>query len=435
MNIKKRARTILQNKLKKYKLTKNKLNQNTLNKNRNESKNKSKIKKKILNGGVFLGQGSYGCVVKPAIPCINDKYIKNIKNNKTKTKMDMQLSKSVSKILISPSKNDQDEFIISDKLRQIDKTNQHFVTFDTSCRIKQIPSNRSNTVSVEYDDYSLESYDLMDDKKHDKEYCPIDLRLKPINIIIPYGGYDLSTIIDIKNNKNNSHHFTLSRNMLIKNFDLCLKNLLMGLLKMHNIRIVHRDIKDENVMVNYNENTKTVDARFIDFGLSTFIKPSYYKDYTKINIQGTKGFLSPELLIAYYINDRDQYDNIYNLIYKDIKLTFPSLNDYNLTNKINILINNLYIKIKKEFENKQIFNKYFGVDNKDGKFDGYLQKGDIFGLGITVCKFIKSFNKKNKSNILQNQKLHNLIKNMIQPDPDLRYNVIQCLKDPYFENT
>jgi serine/threonine protein kinase len=34
-----------------------------------------------------------------------------------------------------------------------------------------------------------------------------------------------------------------------------------------------------------------------------------------------------------------------------------------------------------------------------------------------------------KSNI----KLYNLLKNMINPNPDERYNVIQCLKDPYFK--
>lgn len=415
-------------KVKQIKVKQNKLKQNKL---KQTKVKQTKVKKnKILKGGVFLGQGSYGCVVKPAISCINPK---QIKDKKTQKIIDYKLGKSVSKILIAPTKEDEDEFIISNKLKAIDKNNQNFITFESSCRINKIPNNRSDTVSVEYDDYSLDFYDLLDDKKHDKKFCPIDLRLKPINIIIPYGGYDLLSIIDNKNNKNNSSHFILSRNILIKDFKLCLKNLLYGLLKMHNIRIVHRDIKDENIMVNYNEKTKSVDVRYIDFGLSTLIKPSFYKDYSQINIQGTKGFFPPELIIAYYINDSSKYDNIDDLIYKDIKLTFEYLNIYNLTYNIKSLINKLYIKIEKEFKNKEIFNKFFGANTIDGKIDGYLQKGDVFGLGITICKFIKYFNKTNNTNVLQNSKLHNLLKNMIQPDPDLRYNVVECLKDPYFK--
>ena len=135
--------------------------------------NKSKRNKnKILNGGVFLGEGSFGCVVKPSLPCAD-----NMKHasNKNKNELNKLLNKSVSKILIDPSESDKDEIIISNKLKNIDPTQKHFITFETACRLKHIPNERSNTVSVEYDNDTLESYDILDNKKYDKKHFPIDL--------------------------------------------------------------------------------------------------------------------------------------------------------------------------------------------------------------------------------------------------------------------
>ena len=398
-----------------------------------KSKTKSKTKtpqNKLLKGGVFLGEGSYGCVVKPALPCEG---VVTSPINKT-------LNKSVSKILIDPSESDKDEIIISNKLNTLDPKQFHFINFESACRLKNIPNERSNTVSVEYDNNTLDSYDILDNKKYDKKHCPIDLGLKPINLIMPFGGYDLLHIGHNKSNKKNILHFNLTKKMLVKNLKLCLKNLFLGLFKMHNNRIVNRDIKTENMMVNYDETTNRLDLRFIDFGLSTIIPP-YYKKREYISYHGTEGCISPELIISYYIMNGDTYEDTMLNINKYIKHVLVSFNKNELIDKYKILytfnsdIKELYLKIKKEIENNTIYDTYFGIDTNTNhiKFNAYLQKGDVYALGISLCEFLKTYNKHNKPGIKYDKELHELLINMIQPIPDKRFNIIQCINHKYFK--
>lgn len=391
-------------------------------------------KKNILKGGKFLGEGSFGCVVSPAIPCDKNKLTKTSKTNKY-----------VSKIIISPDKNFKEEIIISNKLKQIDPKQNYFLTFEDTCPIKTIPNNRSNTAKVSYNDNSLESYELLNNKEHDKKYCGIDLKLNPINIVMPYGGYDLTNIIDIKNKE---PHLQFTRKMLIKHFKSCFKHLLIGIKKMHDIRIVNRDIKMENIMINYFVNEKSklksklnlneiknIKLRFIDFGLSTILSPSYCQRMSNIDISGTPGFISPDLIIVYFINRNENYENIKHIINKDVKKKLNSFKDSVIISGFDSLILELYKKLIGEFKHKDILNNFFGTD--ENKYNGYLQKGDIFSLGVTIYNFLdyykNNFKTNNSSNInLKNSKLLNLLQNMIKIEPNKRYNVIQCLKHSYF---
>ena len=50
-----------------------------------------------------------------------------------------------------------------------------------------------------------------------------------------------------------------------------------------------------------------------------------------------------------------------------------------------------------------------------------MYKADVFALGFTFKKFYNAFK-------INDNKLENLIKHMVQPNPDKRYNVNQCLK-------
>jgi serine/threonine protein kinase len=402
----------------------NNKNTRTKYKNRKNSKNSksnkyTQLKTQHLKGGKFLGEGSFGCVVSPAIPC-------GIKSLQSSSKS----SKTVSKLLLAPTEEDKEELNISNKLKVIDPEQKHFITFEDVCRIKNIPSNRSNTISVEYNDDSLKHYDILDNKQHDKQYCPLDLRLNPINLIMPYGGYDL---IKIFNNKNKDIQFLHTRKMLIANFKQCFKNLLVGIYKMHDSRIVNRDIKNENIMANYNTNSKRIDLRFIDFGLSTSLKPEYCKTTRNIDIRGTAGFISPELVIAFNINDNRSFETILKILMKDTKNIIDSFKEYNLTLNFVNFVRELYDRIMTEYKTRDILHTFFGTDKS--KFNGYLQKGDIYGLGITMYIFLKNLNKKYAINKLSNTKLHNLLLNMIQLNPDDRYNILQCLNHPYFVDT
>ena len=151
-----------------------------------------------------------------------------------------------------------------------------------------------------------------------------------------FGGYDLLHISHNESNKTNFVHFNLTKKMLSTNLKMCFKNLFVGLLKMHNNRIVNRDIKTENIMINYDETTKLLDLRFIDFGLSTLI-PTYYKKREYVNYHGTEGCISPELIISYYIMNGESYEDTMININKYIKRNLASYKNYELIEKYKIL--------------------------------------------------------------------------------------------------
>ena len=82
-----------------------------------------------------------------------------------------------------------------------------------------------------------------------------------------------------------------------------------------------------------------------------------------------------------------------------------------------------------DFRNHTILPKYFG--SQTNKFNGYLQKADIYALGISMYEFLEVFS--NFIDVKKDIKLHNLLKNMINLNPDKRYSIIDCLKHPYFK--
>jgi len=73
-----------------------------------------------------------------------------------------------------------------------------------------------------------------------------------------------------------------------KEAKLIFKNIVKAIQILHHNNIVHRDIKDENVLINY----KTKNIQLIDFGSS-----SLYKDGQKLsNFVGSFLFAAPEII-------------------------------------------------------------------------------------------------------------------------------------------
>ena len=125
--------------------------------------------RKLLKGGKYLGEGSYGCVISPAIPCI-DKYThrKTKKQNHHKRektpKNDTTKDKSVSKIIIAPDKDSKDELIISNLIKQIDPKQTYFITYNEYCHLKQLPHYRNDTSRVRYVNNNREEYYSLNNK-------------------------------------------------------------------------------------------------------------------------------------------------------------------------------------------------------------------------------------------------------------------------------
>ena len=308
----------------------------------------------MLKGGKFLGKGSYGCVIKPALKC--NKFSLFSKKSTRNTKNSDNISKIV---LVNNSSNTGiwDEIAINKKLKQIDPQMKYFITIKEYCKVQDVPEDRHNIVKVKYtrknttinsqnnnygnygnndtgsgtgtgnsDLYNKKTYTTMQTKKLDKNYCPVDLANKPINIIMPYGGYDLFSLLvsitdyELSINKysmidNNIKNYNSIINIIIKQQYISrilfiklkqyFKNMLLGLYKMHKNRIVNRDIKPENIMVNYDSHNtieNIISIRYIDFGLSEQLTDEFCSHYSNIFLNGTTEYIALEIFIIYNIN-------------------------------------------------------------------------------------------------------------------------------------
>jgi len=264
------------------------------------------LKTNNLKGGRLLNKGTYGCVVYPSIPCSKTKtqFSKTMKNNSHKK--NTSHIKTVSKLIQMPDEYSNDEIKLSKILSNSDPHNQYFITIRDSCYIKNIPSKRSNTAYAKYDKHK-DKFILSETKKLDKKYCKIDFRLKPLNLIMDYGGYNLHSIFKI-NTKNEKKLKIIQ--LIYSNFKSCFKTLLIGLKKMQDLRIVHSDIKLDNIMINMNSTNTSINMKYIDFGISLHLTPKYCEyetnndnNFRKLYVLGTDGYISPDVIIVNNLHD------------------------------------------------------------------------------------------------------------------------------------
>lgn len=389
-----------------------------------------------LKGGKYVDKGGFGCVIKPALPC---------------SRTDINLDNSVSKIIKNQSDTLIKELKISNILQKIDPGQKFYITINKYCFIDEIPSHRTDIKNVKYKDdnlseYSVISKDLLDKygkkKKIDKRFCDIDIDLKPVNLIMPYAGTSLSSVMktSIKGNdiKAKMHQ------MFIKDLKIYFKHLIVGLIKMHNNRIVYKDIKQKNIMLEWDStkdsketkesNNNIMAIRYIDFGLSAFLTDEYCKDINNIELKGTPYYISPELFICVFIikykDHKESYQKkkIMQYINKHIITALSTIGEKGIISKIESTIDIIFNKIKYLYEKDRLLLEYFGSDKN--KFNGYLQKSDVYALGLSIYETLYKYTNINiKKN---NENLYDLLLNMIEMNPDKRYNIIQCLSHSYF---
>jgi len=397
---------------------------------------------RILKGGKYLGQGSYGCVITPEIECSSSPEI--LKKHNTKTHKTNNSSKGhnnkVSKLILLPDDNMINELDISKLLKKIDPLQKYFITFTDYCKVKTIPKDRNNVVSVKYLNNNGESFRELEKKKLAKKFCPVDISKKPINLIMPFAGYNVFDIASFAYYKNKGKISKKDDNewddkvrtitLLKENFKYCFKNLVLGIFKMHQQRIIARDIKTDNMTVKIDNNGK-IQLRHIDFGLSEHLTPDYVKSKRNIVYAGTREYMPPEIFITYdyydYINNDDS--TIFKKIMKDInKSVVVVCKDNNIdTGNLKDVVANYFEIVKSAFADGTILDKYFGINQH---LNGYLQKGDVYGLGMSIYEFIKITE---IINLNENRLLNNLLLKMIEFDCNKRFNILQCLQHPYFK--
>jgi len=371
-----------------------------------------------LSGGKFIDKGGFGCVVSPAIPCsIKDK--------------EKNLEKSVSKILREPTSEAYNEIKISNILLKLDPERKYYITFHKYCYINEIPENRKDIVAVHYIDDCKNKFTVDTGQgQKDKRACDIELDMRPVNFIMPFAGYSLSSIMKI--NPKAAGTRAIMHNLFITNLKLYFKHLILGIIKMHNNRIVNHDIKQKNIMLHWDKELNEMNVRYIDFGLSDFLSTEFCSHFSNISSKGTIYYTSPDLIVCYQI--RKHYDRSEQVIIRSImsemsmiKKAFIRLNEMELLGNFTENIKFLFKKIKTLCDNKKILPIYFG-SNKN-KFNGFLQKGDIYALGLSIFETLYYYS---DINVRDDKLLYDLLIHMIAIDPDKRYNGVQCLAHPYF---
>jgi serine/threonine protein kinase len=410
---------------------------------------------KRMSGGKFLGEGTFGCVVTPPLSCGKPK-------SKKLAKRISIARNNVSKI-IKTFGNDSDESVkneinISNILKRIDPNERYFIYIKEHCTIRSVPKERRDMASVKFTSNDFSEAYLLDKKNLDKKYCDIDLTYDPSNLILSNGGYEMgdalytflkyyssnNEIMRSNINKIDNDKTRLSKEeqvylvlAFLKNFKKHFRHLLEGIYKLHQHRIANRDIKIENMMIDWTDSRrKDVIIRYIDFGLSENLTHTYCSSKKNFHAIGTPEFIPPDIVIIStikydyrysidYIMSKIQreYENGVKKIHRELKLNYSDL--HNLTKS-------LVTSMQRSFLDNSLLELYFGKDTQ--KFNGYVQKSDIYALGLTIYEIVHKFAiiDPNSVNLSKNIKLIDLLKNMFQLDPDKRYNIIQCLQHPYF---
>lgn len=400
--------------------------------------------KSILHGGRYLGEGSFGCVISPALQCNRKSKKYTLKQKRYSIPRD-DVSKIISRTDDEIQKSVDNEITVSNKLKHIDPNQKYFVYIKENCKIHKVPKERSNVASVRYLDNETLDIQILDNKKLDKKHCEVDLMLEPRNLILSDGGKEIGDVLHISTTMQSSSREKYKSEYLdeiemaklfYENFKHHARALLEGLYKLHQHNIVQRDIKIENLMIDWTSNAKNnVIVRYIDFGLSEILSPQYISSKSNIHAHGTPELIPPDIIIVsqfkqYYRHDKEYIlSKILRELETSVKKTFIDL--HLDTSIIKQNTRTLIKKIRKSFINGTILTKYFGND----KFNGYVHKSDVYALGITFYEILHKYCHGNPScfNLKNNPKLTHLIKNMIDLDPDKRYNVIKCLQHPYFQ--
>jgi serine/threonine protein kinase len=282
-----------------------------------KSSKKSSKKNLFKKGGDVLGKGSYGCVISPNLPCSNFNIVDN----------DKYISK-----LVRPNKYIKDDLDIINALNitNIRDYDRYLVIPIYKCNNNDIPYiTQNSTTDIE---------DCINNKSIDRDYY--------INIIQNKGGITFR-----KYRKDNP-------NLLLKNLLPIYSAIFETIIFLSNNQIIHRDIKDDNILIEPNNDNK---IKLIDFG---FMAPTHYNLYSKYGNVG----LPNEV---YYIMNKKQIKDGFSMWSVELSAfrNWDIINKiYNLSPITNIEITNYYNNYQKYWLNHILIynhknNKYEYIDN------------------------------------------------------------------------
>tara|TARA_Y100000992_G_scaffold128613_1_gene84663 strand:+ start:36665 stop:37912 length:1248 start_codon:yes stop_codon:yes gene_type:complete len=171
----------------------------------------------------IVGEGTYGCVIKPSLKCNSHANYNN----------------RVSKVMVT--KDAKDELEENNNFKNIDGIDKYAISSPLFCKPKLDNTFKKTVKKCTNERVS-----------HMLNYDPSFLSM----LLLEDGGMDLTNILKI---------FKTLKNKEQENFFHSIINLFEGLLFFQKNNIVHRDIKLQNIVYNLKEGT----CKFIDFGLAS----------------------------------------------------------------------------------------------------------------------------------------------------------------------
>ena len=440
-------------------------------------------------GGEKLGQGGFGCVITPAVSCRKKPLPKNA------------VSK-ITYVLPGYETDYHSELKLLNRIHQLDPQQKYFVSVSDECALDtRTITNRNpkDVVEVSYEDDELETFRIkpsepkyisrMNAKDISKKYCLVDDYLEPRNQIQEFGGYSLYNITPDK--------FPELYNSIRRDYKLVIKNLLIGLQILHNNRIAHRDIKEDNIlgfMVNYyrtrtahhnhshkhnykQHNTKHKTSkkhtkntskqkiskplvRYIDFGLSNQINPNQDEGgIANFHWSGTEGYIPIDFVLLYYMDDyartygagvlkntankqrilnktQARYEKAYKMFYDDIHVEQSLMVKTNRAHT-----KTKYIPTNSEYDFldisqlSKIYDKL--VDSLINRTFYKVMKTDFIGFVYKADIFALGITLgfiRRHFRLYNDRKLTDLISKMIKLNPVSRPSIKDCLAHPFIQN-
>jgi len=350
----------------------------------------------------IIGEGSYGCVLKPSLLC-GDK--------------ELSYKNKISKLMLNKDALEElKEYIMISK---VDKQKNFYLGVPTKCKLKKtmhaLRSIRKCNLTKKY----LKNYDDLD---------------RFSLLVSADGGVDLKMLAK----KIDKLKVTPKNIKFVRQFWEEVHRLFRGLLVFHKHSIIHHDLKPHNIVYNMEKNR----MNFIDFGhmrnVDTEIKKSAISDnwiyeYAFWNYPLEIQFLNKEMYMDFAKKSEKEREEYYNVLVNHVAAS----EDEPFTNAFYIFMNYILPKNANENIKSKIIQKYleeFHVLLKDIQPNNYMRfveksihSVDVYGLGMSLQFMLNHTRRFMKKEVVD--KLENCFFYMTTPNLANRYTIQEAMSE------
>lgn len=346
---------------------------------------------KSRGGDSILGEGSFGCVVEPPVPC-DGKEVPFIREKSEKAKEKKAKTMTVGKIYAT-DEDFHDELVANKIAATVDPTGKLLLIPQSYCKVSY-GKIMDNPVAQKCKFHGLKLKQSEEDVKLPTDFYQISM---------PYGGKTLEDVV-------------FHKKMTLYNFLNNLKPVFQALILLEEKKYCHQDIKTNNILIKPNGETILIDYSYMRpnseiyaYGNYHRLKKNYFPYPPEMNIYANVHYNKCyELKACDYIIHAFRNQSLPGFDYINLKAYesyFPKEELYRILRDCI----KRYIKLETGGKYKEYMNRL-------------VNKIDVYSLG---CVFIDCSSYLDMA-ILNNDKKKKLfkafVKKWIHPDPDERYS-------------